>query len=57
MSMVTDGNFPSGRAVFDLGEGELFLLTGESSDSFDGRYFGVSKQSDIIGKATLLWAR
>lgn len=48
---------PLWQGCVDLGEGELFLLTGERSDSFDGRYFGVSKQSDIIGKATLLWAR
>jgi type IV secretory pathway protease TraF len=29
----------------------------ERADSFDGRYFGVSKQADVIGKARLLWAR
>jgi type IV secretory pathway protease TraF len=35
---------------------QLFLLM-EASASFDGRYFGVTKGRDIIGKARLLWAR
>ncbi|WP_068087239.1 S26 family signal peptidase [Novosphingobium rosa] len=48
---------PLWQGCVDLGEGEFFLLTAERSDSFDGRYFGISKQSDLIGKATLLWAR
>jgi type IV secretory pathway protease TraF len=38
-----------------LRRGELFLLMEASSDSFDGRYFGVTKRSDVIGKAVLLW--
>jgi len=33
---------------------ELFLLT-DNPASFDGRYFGATKGSDIIGKARLLW--
>jgi conjugative transfer signal peptidase TraF len=36
--------------------GELFLLM-EAPASFDGRYFGVSEEKDVIGKARLLWAR
>jgi conjugative transfer signal peptidase TraF len=35
---------------------EVFLLMPESPGSFDGRYFGVSRRADIVGKATLLWA-
>lgn len=35
---------------------QLFLLNADPA-SFDGRYFGVSEGSDLIGKATLLWAR
>lgn len=34
---------------------ELFLLT-DSPQSFDGRYFGVTRKSDIVGSAGLLWA-
>jgi conjugative transfer signal peptidase TraF len=40
-----------------LRKGEAFLLMAEAPASFDGRYFGVTKASDIVGKAHLLWAR
>ncbi|MCW0199892.1 S26 family signal peptidase [Sphingopyxis sp.] len=40
-----------------LGDGEFFLLMADSPASFDGRYFGVSEASDIVGKARLLWSR
>jgi len=36
---------------------ELFLLMSSRPDSFDGRYFGPSSAKDVIGRATLLWAR
>lgn len=35
---------------------QLFLLAADPA-SFDGRYFGISEGGDIVGKATLLWAR
>lgn len=35
---------------------QLFLLM-DSPASFDGRYFGPTEGSDVIGKATLLWRR
>lgn len=35
---------------------EYLLLMTESPASFDGRYFGISRASDIIGKARHLWA-
>jgi conjugative transfer signal peptidase TraF len=35
---------------------QLFLLM-DASASFDGRYFGVTEGTDVIGKARLLWAR
>jgi conjugative transfer signal peptidase TraF len=35
---------------------QLFLLM-DNPASFDGRYFGVTEGDDVIGKATLLWAR
>lgn len=37
-----------------LGEDDVFLL-GEHPDSFDGRYFGLLKRRQIIGKAVRLW--
>ncbi len=40
-----------------LARGEYFLLMTASPDSFDGRYFGISHSSDIIGQAYLLWER
>jgi conjugative transfer signal peptidase TraF len=36
--------------------GEYLLLNG-SPLSFDGRYFGMTKSSDILGRADLLWAK
>jgi conjugative transfer signal peptidase TraF len=40
-----------------LRPGEIFLLMAEAPDSFDGRYFGVTKGADVVGKAVLLWRR
>ena len=39
-----------------LGESELFFLN-DAPESFDGRYFGMSERSDVIGRAGLLWPR
>lgn len=47
---------PAWSGCFILGERQLFLL-GDGPQSFDGRYFGASAAHDLIGKATLLWAR
>jgi conjugative transfer signal peptidase TraF len=38
-----------------LGKDELFLLNEEAANSFDGRYIGISKTSDVIGEASLMW--
>jgi conjugative transfer signal peptidase TraF len=38
-----------------LGKDELFLLNEEAANSFDGRYVGISKLSDVIGEASLIW--
>ncbi|MGH6617133.1 S26 family signal peptidase [Sphingomonas sp.] len=35
---------------------QLFLLT-DAPESFDGRYFGISEDGDVIGRAVLLWRR
>ena len=37
--------------------GEVFLLSPDAAASFDGRYFGISPSTDIIGTARLVWAR
>jgi conjugative transfer signal peptidase TraF len=68
--IFVDGYFVAERQVFDrdgrrmpfwLGcmrlRGEQRFLLMDAPDSFDGRYFGVTEGSDIIGKAVLLWAR
>lgn len=41
----------------DLRGGDLFLLTPSVPDSFDGRYFGITRAPQVVGKARLLWAR
>ena len=35
---------------------ELFLLT-DAPDSFDGRYVGITEDSEVVGRAVLLWRR
>jgi conjugative transfer signal peptidase TraF len=37
-----------------LGRDELFLIM-DAPTSFDGRYFGISKRADVLGKAIPLW--
>lgn len=39
-----------------LDRGQLFLLS-DRPESFDGRYFGVIRRADIVGRAVLLWRR
>jgi conjugative transfer signal peptidase TraF len=39
-----------------LARSERFLLM-DNPLSFDGRYFGVTRSSDVIGRAELLWAK
>jgi conjugative transfer signal peptidase TraF len=45
---------PAWSGCADLRSGE-YLLLGESPWSFDGRYFGPTTSTDIIGEAVLLW--
>jgi conjugative transfer signal peptidase TraF len=47
---------PRWHGCMTLSGDAVFLLM-DAPDSFDGRYFGPSKRSDIIGRAHLLWAR
>jgi type IV secretory pathway protease TraF len=51
---------PAGRAMpwwngcKQLGADELLLLSADSPRAFDGRYFGVSRSSQLVGKARLI---
>lgn len=40
-----------------LHRGDLFLLSPNAPAAFDGRYFGITRAGQVIGKARLLWAR
>lgn len=48
---------PRWQGCSSLRSGQYFLLMADSPASFDGRYFGISTASDIIGPAWLIWAR
>ena len=39
-----------------LRPGEVLLLA-PHPQSFDGRYFGITRQGDIVGRADLIWAK
>lgn len=45
---------PAWQGCVDLGSRDHFLL-GENPWSFDGRYFGVTHSSEIVGRAVLMW--
>jgi conjugative transfer signal peptidase TraF len=47
---------PSWTGCRDLTAGEYFLLM-DHPDSFDGRYFGLTHNEDLVGRAVLLWSR
>lgn len=47
---------PWWQGCLTLGEGHYLLLVTDSPASFDGRYFGITKRTEIIGRATLLWS-
>lgn len=38
-----------------LQSGELFVMSPAAPDSFDGRYFGVLRMADLIGRAAPVW--
>lgn len=56
---VDAGNcpMPAWSGCVRLRGSQLFLLMANNPASFDGRYFGISQGSQVIGKARLLWAR
>ncbi len=67
--LAVDGRLVAGRLAADrlgrplprwsgcrtLGAGELLLLNPASPASFDGRYFGISRTSEVVGTANPLW--
>lgn len=53
----TGRRLPSWSGCVRLRPGETFLLSPGSPDSFDGRYFGLTRQSELVGSARLLWSR
>lgn len=56
---ATDGRgrpMPTWHGCVRLRAGQIFLLMPDPA-SFDGRYFGVTDDADIVGKAILLWHR
>lgn len=46
---------PKWQGCHVVGEGELFLMNWQSSDSLDGRYFGFMPASAVIGRALPVW--
>lgn len=48
---------PWWKGCIRLGPDQYFLIMAHSPGSFDGRYFGITKRTEIIGRAHLLWAR
>ncbi len=54
---------PEGRAMpwwsgcERLRAGDLLLLSPDVPLAFDGRYFGISRSEQIVGRARLLWSR
>ena len=52
-----DRPLPQWEGCETLATGEVFLLMVDAPDSFDGRYFGVTDQRDIIGRLVPLWTR
>ena len=48
---------PAWSGCRTLGPDAYFLLMAGVADSFDGRYFGITREADVVGKAQLLWRR
>jgi len=46
---------PSWRGCRTLDQGEVFLLMEGVRTSFDGRYFGPTSISNIVGRLDALW--
>lgn len=50
-----DRPLPAWFGCRKLHSGELFVMNPAAPDSFDGRYFGVLRMADVIGRVTPVW--
>ncbi|CCD84673.1 TraF peptidase. Serine peptidase. MEROPS family S26C precursor [Bradyrhizobium sp. ORS 285] len=48
---------PDWQGCRTIGNDELFLMNRQSESSLDGRYFGPTATSDVVGRAIPLWTR
>ncbi|WP_257169684.1 S26 family signal peptidase [Bradyrhizobium sp. SRS-191] len=48
---------PDWQGCWIIGDGQLFLMNWQSDSSLDGRYFGLTATSDVIGRAVPVWTR
>jgi conjugative transfer signal peptidase TraF len=48
---------PSWQGCRTLLRGEEFLLSRSVPRAFDGRYFGITREKEVVGEAILLWAQ
>src|SRR5690606_18601147 len=46
-------SLPSWQGCMTLGGDQIFLL-GDTANSYDGRYFGVTSARDIVGRVAIL---
>ncbi|MET4489019.1 S26 family signal peptidase [Bradyrhizobium sp. LA7.1] len=57
-AQVRDGRgrpLPKWQGCRVVGEGELFVMNWQSTNSLDGRYFGFLPASAVIGRAIPVW--
>lgn len=48
-------DLPSWQGCRQIGEGEVFLMNWDATDSFDGRYFGPLPASSIVARLVPVW--
>ena len=46
---------PAWQGCTRLAKGQVFLLMAEHPASLDGRYFGITQASEMVGPARLIW--
>lgn len=46
---------PSWQGCLTLGPGQLFLMSAAVPEAFDGRYFGITDEADLVGRARHFW--
>ena len=59
-ALVTDHAkrpLPVWQGCYRLKSGEVFLLNPTSTESFDGRYFGVATLASVTARAKPLWMK